>query len=110
MSEHVQAFDYHRDRQGILHFGLYDCETDVIKTEAVSKETSIVGGAIRFLQKAWASGPPQALALDAAPLGKAKSFKGFLEGEGVELRCLHPADMQIRAKLERNFFPRSRVV
>ena len=106
MSEHVQAFDYHRDGQGTLHFGLYDSQSGVILREAVKEGTSIVGGAICFLQRAWAGGPPDVLALDSAPIGRAGSFARFVKIEGVKLRILSPVDRMLRWKLERNFFPR----
>lgn len=102
-AEHVQAFDYHRDEQGRLHFALLDSKSGVIITEAVNKETSVVGGAIHFLQRAWAGGPPKVLALDNAPIGRAGSFARFVKIEGVKLRNLSPADMDLRGKLERAF-------
>jgi hypothetical protein len=94
MTEHVQAFDYHRDGQGILHFGLCDSQSEVIITEAVPKNVSIVGGAILFLQRAWAVGSPEVLALDEGPIGRAGSFARFVKIEGVKLRILSPGDIE----------------
>lgn len=103
---HVQALDYNRDDRNILHFGLCDSKSGVIIMEAVKKETSVVGGAINFLQRAWACEKPHVLALDGAPIGRSKSFRRFLESEGVKLRILSPYDAEISRKLERNFYPR----
>jgi hypothetical protein len=63
----------------------------------------LVKAVINFLQRAWAGGAPEVLAVDRSPVFQTKNFKSFLEGEGVHLYIMSPVDMKLRGKLERAF-------
>jgi hypothetical protein len=104
MSEHVQVLDFHPD-EDIIQIALIDSLSGVIITEA-APHISLVKAAINFLQRAWRGGAPEVLAVDGSPVYKTKHFRSFVEGEGVKLRILSPADRELRWKLESTFFPR----
>ena len=103
-SEHVQALDFHHTASHI-HIAVIDSKTGVIITEAAPNMV-LVQAVINFLQRAWRSGAPAALAVDGSSVFKTKNFRSFVEGEGVKLRCLFPGDRELRWKLESTFFPR----
>jgi hypothetical protein len=107
MSEHVQALDFNHDKHdmGIIRIALIDSLSGVIITEAVPNIV-LVKAAIHFLQRVWRSGAPEVLTVDGSPVFKTRTFRSFVEGEGVKLRILSPADRELRWKLESTFFPR----
>ena len=107
-AEHVQALDFNHDRHdaGIIQIALLDSLSGVIITESALDNYGLVKAVINFLQRAWRSGAPAALAVDGSPVFKTKNFRSFVESEGVKLRILFPGDRELRWKLESTFFPR----
>lgn len=109
-TEHVQALDFNHDKHdaGIIQIALIDSLSGVIITETVPN-IRLVDAAIHFLQRSWRSGAPEVLAVDGSPVFRTKTFRSFVEGEGVKLRILFPGDRELRWKLESTFFPRAAV-
>jgi hypothetical protein len=107
-AEHVQALDFHHN-EGIIRVALIDSLSGVIITEAVSNNYGLVKAATNFLQRAWAGGAPEVLAVDCSPVFQTRNFRSFVEGQGVKLRILSPADVKLRGKLERTYLSRAAV-
>ena len=103
MNKGVQAFDYYRDYQGTLFYGLYDLESGLVMISPAAQNGNTEGAAdfLNKCWKVWGDQPPKYLAMDGVHIGK--NFKKYLHSKGVNVRVLNPGSAGIRGILERGF-------
>lgn len=109
--ERVQAFNHHRDGQGILHFALYDSRSGLVFTEAARQDRggdyippgTISKDIINFLQNRWETYgiTPDVLVMDAAKIRA--ELVTFMADKGVRLQLLSQEQMSNCQPLETAF-------